>query len=132
MVSVAQDFKNIWGKVVMVCYKMPPNRWPPVMEVMYADLGSIDVDAGAIVSKGQKIGTIGTIYAGKVPLYKPHLHWEIRQAVDLGPGSGFNTHRDGWLGPSEQLKAHRGDRAAYPLLMKSLTPEQEKDWGTDL
>jgi murein DD-endopeptidase MepM/ murein hydrolase activator NlpD len=130
-VSVAQDFKNIWGKVVMVCYRMPSGRWPPVMEVMYAQLGTIEVEPGRFVKKGQEIGTVGTVWAGRTQLYKPHLHWEVRQAVDLGPGGGFSDHPDGWLNPSDQLAAHRGDRAKYPLLMRVLKREEQKDWGTE-
>ena len=45
-VSVAQDFENAWGKVVFICYRMPEGRWPPFVEVMYAELNSIDGQAG--------------------------------------------------------------------------------------
>ena len=38
-VSVAQDFQNAFGKVVFICYRLPAGRWPPFVEVMYAEMG---------------------------------------------------------------------------------------------
>src|SRR5271163_126341 len=45
-VSVARDFKNAFGKVVFICYRLPEGRWPPFVEVMYAQLNSITVKPG--------------------------------------------------------------------------------------
>jgi murein DD-endopeptidase MepM/ murein hydrolase activator NlpD len=126
-VSVAQDFQNAWGKVVFVCYRMPEGRWPSFVEVMYAELDTIDVQPGDFVKRGQKIGTVGD--AGKT--YPPHLHWEVRQTVGLGVGPGFSTRRDGWLEPSDFLASHRGDRAKQPLAMKVLSDTERPGWGTD-
>jgi murein DD-endopeptidase MepM/ murein hydrolase activator NlpD len=79
------------------------------------------------VKRGQRIGTLGSIDP-----YKPHLHWEVRQTVGLGIGPGFDPlKRDGWLGPSEFLAAHRGDRFKFPLLPKVLTKTERDGWGTD-
>jgi murein DD-endopeptidase MepM/ murein hydrolase activator NlpD len=58
-VSVAQDFEGAWGKVIFVCYRLPEGRWPTVIEVMYAQLASIEVKPGDLVKKGQRIGTVG-------------------------------------------------------------------------
>jgi murein DD-endopeptidase MepM/ murein hydrolase activator NlpD len=126
-VSVAQDFENAWGKVVFICYRMPENRWPPFVEVMYAQLNSIDVHAGQFVKRGQRIGTVGNANG----TYQAHLHWEVRQTVGMGVGPGFQAGASGWLGPSEFISAHRGDRAKYPLLPKVLTPAERPGWGTD-
>jgi murein DD-endopeptidase MepM/ murein hydrolase activator NlpD len=126
-VPVAQDFQNAFGKVVFVDYRMPDNRWPPFIEVMYAQLDSIAVQPGQFVKRGQKIGTVGTGDG----TYPAHLHWEVRQTVGLGVGPGFNTKRDGWLGPSDFLAAHRGPRAKQPLAAKVLTDQERDGWGTD-
>jgi murein DD-endopeptidase MepM/ murein hydrolase activator NlpD len=126
-VSVAQDFEGAWGKVIFVCYRLPEGRWPTVIEVMYAQLASIEVKPGDLVKKGQRIGTVGN--AGGT--YPAHLHWEIRQTVGLGLGAGFDPKRDGWLEPSAFLAAHRGDRTASPLLTKVLKKEERVGWGTD-
>jgi murein DD-endopeptidase MepM/ murein hydrolase activator NlpD len=126
-VSVAQDFANAWGKVVFICYRLPAGRWPPVVEVMYAELNSIEVTPGQFVKRGQRIGTVGNANG----TYQAHLHWEVRQAVGMGLGPGFQAGATGWLGPSDFITAHRGDRAKQPLQAKILTPAERTGWGTD-
>ena len=126
-VPVAQNFENPFGKVVFICYRMPEGRWPPFVEVMYAMLDSIDVKPGQMVRRGERIGTVGHGDG----TYPAHLHWEVRQTVGLGLGPGFNTRRDGWLGPSDFISAHRGDRAKDPLQAKVLTDAERAGWGTD-
>jgi murein DD-endopeptidase MepM/ murein hydrolase activator NlpD len=132
-VAVAQDFENAWGKVIFICYRLPEGRWPPSVEVMYAQLQSIDVKAGDFVKRGQKIGTVGdangtySVASG----FGPHLHWEVRQTVGKGVGPGFDTNHDGWLEPSVFLAAHRDGRVKIPLQMKVIPKEQRAGWGTD-
>ena len=126
-VSETLDSDNAWGKVVWIAYRMGEGRWPSFVEVMYAELDSMDVKAGDFVKRGQKIGTVGNA-AG---IYKAHLHWEVRQTVGLGLGPGFSQRRDGWLEPTDFLNAHRGDRAKNPLAMKVLTDAERPGWGTD-
>jgi murein DD-endopeptidase MepM/ murein hydrolase activator NlpD len=126
-VSVAQDFQGAFGKVVFVCHRLPDNRWPPFAEVMYAELDSITVKAGDMVTRGQQIGTVGT--GGGA--YPAHLHWEVRQTVGIGLGPGFKSGASGWLGPSDFVTAHRGDRAKAPLQMSVLDDKNRDGWGTD-
>jgi murein DD-endopeptidase MepM/ murein hydrolase activator NlpD len=126
-VAVAHDFENAWGKVIFIDYRLGPNRYPPFVEVMYAQMQTMDVATGDFVKAGQKIGTVGN--AGGI--YQAHLHWEVRQTVCLGLGLGFSQNRDGWLGPSEFLGAHRGDRSGKPLLPKVLAPADRAGWGTE-
>jgi murein DD-endopeptidase MepM/ murein hydrolase activator NlpD len=131
-VSVAYDFAAAWGKVVFICYRLPEGRYPPFVEVMYAQLQTMDVASGQFVKRGQKIGTVGNANG----LYLAHLHWEVRTTAGLGLGLGFDVHHDDRLGPSEFLSAHRGDRFKQPLLTRSLTPEEaakpKRDgWGND-
>jgi murein DD-endopeptidase MepM/ murein hydrolase activator NlpD len=133
-VSVAQDFENAWGKVVFICYRLPEGRWPPFVEIMYAELDSIDVKAGQFVKRGQKIGTVGNgdgTYSVASGGAGASLRWEVRQTVGMGLGLGFEANASGWLGPSEFISAHRGDRARQPLLPKVLTPAERPGWGTD-
>jgi murein DD-endopeptidase MepM/ murein hydrolase activator NlpD len=126
-VSVAQNFENPFGKVVFICYRMPEGRYPPFVEVMYAMLDSISVQPGQFVKRGQRIGAVGHGDG----TYPAHLHWEVRQTVGLGLGPGWDTRRDGWLGPSEFLAAHRGDRIKQPLQAKVLSNAERPGWGTD-
>jgi murein DD-endopeptidase MepM/ murein hydrolase activator NlpD len=131
-VSVAFDFAAAWGKVVFICYRLPDGRYPPFIEVMYAQLNSMNVVSGQFVKRGQQIGTVGNANG----LYLAHLHWEVRTAAGLGLGLGFDPRHDNRLGPSEFLAAHRGDRFKQPLLSRALTPEEaakpKRDgWGND-
>jgi murein DD-endopeptidase MepM/ murein hydrolase activator NlpD len=137
-VSVAQDFDAAWGKVVFICYRLPDGRYPPFVEVMYAQLNSFDVAGGQFVKRGQQIGTVGNANG----LYKAHLHWEVRNWVGMGLGLCFADKRDGLLGPSDFLAAHRGNRFKQPLLAKPLSASElqanedaskdgKNDWGTD-
>ena len=126
-VSVAQDFENAWGKAVFICYRLSEGRWPPFVEVMLAQLNSIDVKPGQFVKRGQRIGTVGNANG----TYQAHLHWEVRQPVGMGVGPGFQAGASGWLGPSEFISAHRGDRANQPLLPKVLSKTERDGWGTD-
>lgn len=126
-VSVAHDFENAFGKVVFICYRLPEGRYPPYVEVMYAQLKSMDVSAGQFVKRGQQIGTVGNANG----TYLAHLHWEVRWAVGKGVGPGFDTNREGWLGPSEFLSAHRGNRFKSPLLPKVLEKTERDGWGSE-
>ncbi|MCE0484280.1 MAG: M23 family metallopeptidase [Methylacidiphilales bacterium] len=126
-VSVAHDYENAFGKVVFICYRLPEGRYPPYVEMMYAQLNSLEVTSGQFVKRGQRIGTVGNANG----TYKAHLHWEVRWVVGKGVGPGFDTNREGWLGPSEFLSAHRGDRFKSPLLPKVLDKTQRDGWGND-
>jgi len=126
-VSVAQDFENAWGKAVFICYRLPEGRWPPFVEVMYAQLNSMNVKAGDFVKRGQQIGTVGNANG----TYAAHLHWEVRQSVGMGVGPGFQAGASGWLGPSDFIVAHRGPRAQQPLQAKVLGKNERDGWGTD-
>jgi murein DD-endopeptidase MepM/ murein hydrolase activator NlpD len=133
-VSVAQDFQNAFGKVVFICYRLPEGRWPPFVEVMYAELNSIDVKPGQFVKRGDRIGTVGDgdgTYSVASGGAGASLRWEVRQTVGLGLGPGFEANASGWLGPSEFIVAHRGPRAKQPLLVKVLAPNERPGWGTD-
>ncbi len=128
-VAVAQDFENAWGKVIFVEYRLATGRYPPSVEVMYAQLQEVDVKAGDFVKAGQKIGTVGN--AGGIYQGMAHLHWEVRDTVGLGLGLGFSDNRDGWMNPSDFLAAHRGDRTGKPLQVKVLAPNERAGWGTE-
>jgi murein DD-endopeptidase MepM/ murein hydrolase activator NlpD len=133
-VSVAQDFANAWGKTIFVCHRMPADRWPPFVEVMYAQLNSIEVKPGDFVKRGRRIGTVGNaggIYAVSGGAAGAHLHWEVRQTVGLGLGPGFQAGASGWLGPSDFIMAHRGPRAKTPLQAQVLDAQHRVGWGTD-
>jgi hypothetical protein len=86
------------------------------------------------VKRGQKIGTVGDAggtYSVASGAAGASLRWEVRQTVGIGLGPGFETNASGWLGPSDFITAHRGNRAKQPLLPKVLNDAQRPGWGTD-
>jgi murein DD-endopeptidase MepM/ murein hydrolase activator NlpD len=133
-VSVARDFQTAFGKVVMVCYRLPAGRWPSYVEVMYAEMDSITVQPGDFVKRGQKIGTIGdggdtySIAGGGTGA---SLRWEVRQRAGMGLGPGYQANASGWLGPSDFITAHRGPRAKQPLLPTILNDSNRAGYGSD-
>lgn len=90
-----------WGKIVIIAHKAVDGR---MLQSMYAHLHRIDVPRGAWVSRGGKIGTVGTANG----YYPAHLHFEIRAAneVDIGPGYGANPLNR--LDPMATVAALRG------------------------
>jgi murein DD-endopeptidase MepM/ murein hydrolase activator NlpD len=133
-VSVAQDFQPAFGKVVFICYRLPAGRWPTYVEVMYAELDTIDVKAGDLVKRGQKIGTVGDgdgTYSTTKGGSGASLRWEVRQNVGVGIGAGYDANATGWLGPSDFIIAHRGPRAHDPLQVKVLDEKSRAGYGAD-
>jgi murein DD-endopeptidase MepM/ murein hydrolase activator NlpD len=136
-VSVAQDFQNAFGKVVFIYYRLPAvaGRWPPYVEVMYAEMDSIAVKAGDFVKRGQKIGTVGDgddTYSIAKGGSGASLRWEVRQTVGtalLGPG--YQANASGWLGPSDFITAHRGPLANVPLQVTVLNDANRAGYGSD-
>ena len=88
-VAVSQDFENAWGKVIFICYRLADGRYPPFVEVMYAQLNSMDVHAGEFVKRGQRIGAVGNANG----TYPAHLHWEVRQTGGHRARSGLSGRR---------------------------------------
>ena len=75
------------------------------IEALYAHLDRIDVAAGAVVARGQQIGTIGT--AGGQ--YLAHLHFELRTVIGRPLGGGYGVP-DGQIDPAAFIAAHRPRR----------------------
>jgi murein DD-endopeptidase MepM/ murein hydrolase activator NlpD len=133
-VSVAQDFQTAFGKVVFICYRLPAGRWPPYVEVMYAEMDSVDVKPGDFVKRGQKIGTVGDgdgTYSTAKGGSGASLRWEVRQAAGMGLGPGYQANASGWLGPSDFITAHRGPRAQQPLQATVLSDSTRPGYGSD-
>jgi murein DD-endopeptidase MepM/ murein hydrolase activator NlpD len=85
-----------WGNVVRIAHGCG-------VETLYAHLGKIETTVGAIVQRGQRIGTIGKIENST----GAHLHFEIRdRPLPLG-GAYADEPPPGYLDPTAYIKAHR-------------------------
>lgn len=101
IVSAAADEGGGWGNVVRIAHECG-DRPGARVESLYAHLDRIDVVPGAVVLRGQPIGTIGT--AGGQ--YLAHLHLELRPIVGAPLGQGYGE-RTGYLAPSDFIARHR-------------------------
>lgn len=112
-VTFAHDARMGWGNVVILRHAYVDRGKLQTIDSMYAHLDTILVRKGQQVTRGQKIGTIGTNRG----MYTAHLHYEIRKNLFIGINrSSFardltNYHRPGQF-ISQRRKMPGGGRAA--------------------
>lgn len=100
IVLEAIDHAGGWGNVVRIAHACGESGW---VESLYAHLDGIEVTPGATVTRGQRIGTIGTAHGQ----YLAHLHFELRDRL-LPLGGGYSAERTGYLDPTAYIRTHRG------------------------
>jgi murein DD-endopeptidase MepM/ murein hydrolase activator NlpD len=86
-----------WGKLIIVAHRDRDGR---VLESMYAHLDRIEVGAGSLVSRGKRIGTVGTANG----YYPAHLHFEMRLGDGADIGSGYSMVPLNRLDPEKTLR----------------------------
>ena len=99
-VKFAKDHGSGWGNVIRILHKMPNGK---IVESLYAHCDTILVQEQQYVKKGQQIGTIGTADGA----YLAHLHFEIRDDINLPIGPGYSNNTEGYLDPTEFINANR-------------------------
>ena len=97
----ARDHRGGWGRVVRIAHNIGTRAEPRFVESVYAHLDSMRVRPGAIVRRGQRIGTIGNAH-GK---YWAHLHLELRAKLGLPLGRGYSKKTAGFLDPTPFIRA---------------------------
>jgi murein DD-endopeptidase MepM/ murein hydrolase activator NlpD len=97
-VSSVEDVGGGWGLVVRVVH-LDAER---CVESLYAHLDQALVEPGALVTRGQQLGTIGT--AGGQ--YWAHLHFEVRDEAGLDLGGGYGVPQ-GQVDPTEFVRIRR-------------------------
>lgn len=104
VVLMAKDVKNGWGNVVRIIHNYGTASKPRYVESLYAHLDEIMVGKkGVIVKKGEKIGTIGNANGR----YLAHLHFEMRDDINMPIGKGYSTNKGGYIEPSLFIQSHR-------------------------
>lgn len=113
VVLYARDFHLGWGNVVIVRHAYLEGGQTMFVDSLYGHLNDILVQEGQQVTRGQKIGTIGTAHGQ----YAAHLHFEMRKNLRIGMArSAFARDYSNYWDPSEFIAAHPrlegGDRIA--------------------
>ena len=117
-----------WGNVIIVRHAYQENGTIKNIDSLYGHLGSILVRRGQAVSRGQKIGTIGTAHG----LYDAHLHLEIRKNIEIGMSrASFARDLSNYCEPSQFILAHRHLQASsrkYRIAMNTFTHDMLINW----
>jgi hypothetical protein len=99
-----------WGKMIILAHRLARSGSPQVVQTVYAHLENIVAQPGQVVTRGAKIGTVGT--AGGH--YLAHLHFEIRRGPYVNPSVGYADAPLNRLSPELFLQEHR---TAPPTLL---------------
>lgn len=103
VVFFAENIKSGWGNVVRIFHNIGTKDNPKYVESLYGHFQKVMVNDGDIVKKGQQIGTIGNVN-GK---YLAHLHFEMRDDINLPIGPGYSENKNGYLNPTKFIKSNR-------------------------
>ncbi len=99
-VFFAKDVKGGWGNVIRIIHAVDTNSY---IESLYAHLDTVFIKPGVSIKKGTSIGTIGTAH-GK---YLAHLHFELRDSINMPIGGGYDELNIGYLNPTTFIEANR-------------------------
>jgi hypothetical protein len=104
-----------WGNMLIIAHRVPEQdaaRGWAVYQTVYAHMERVLVRTGDKVTRGQKIGTVGTA-DGR---YFAHLHFEIRKSRSVYPGVGYSDSALERVSPTEFLALHAGTEPGLPPL----------------
>lgn len=99
-----------WGNVVVIAHRLPESG--KIIQTLYAHLHERNVRPGQLVSRGQRIGSIGSANGH----YLAHLHFEAAESlcIEAGmpgyhPGGTMNR-----INPADLIAAHPAPVIADP------------------
>ncbi len=128
MVVFARDCHMGWGNVIIVRHAYREDGTIKSIDSLYGHLDSILVHPGQAVSRGQKIGTVGTAHG----LYDAHLHLEIRKNIEIGMSrAAFARDFSNYYDPSQFILMHRhleSSRGKYRIAMNTFTHDARINW----
>lgn len=100
IVSFAEYAGSGWGNVLIITHKLPNGQ---LIETLYGHLEKMRAFQGMKVKRGENIGTIGDADGA----YWPHLHFEIRNDINLSVGPGYSSNTNGYLDPTKFINQNR-------------------------
>lgn len=101
LVIYAGEPSSGWGNTVIVAHRAADGR---MLHAMYSHLDRIDVARNQLVSRGARIGTVGTGNGN----YLAHLHFEMRESDGADIGAGYTMYPLNRLDPTATIDALRG------------------------
>ncbi|HSP41877.1 MAG TPA: M23 family metallopeptidase [Luteolibacter sp.] len=103
-----------WGDTIIIAHRAADGR---MLHSMYSHLDRIDVARDQLVSRGARIGTVGTGNGN----YPAHLHFEMRESDGADIGAGYTMYPLNSLDPTATIGALRGapgdDLSHSPLVV---------------
>lgn len=103
LVVFADEICCGWGNTVRIVHFLPYHSEYTFVESVYSHLHNIYVKPGDLITKGQKIGSIGNA-KGR---YSAHLHFEMRDFLNMSIGPGYSEDQFGYLNPTDFINANR-------------------------
>jgi murein DD-endopeptidase MepM/ murein hydrolase activator NlpD len=104
IVVFSRDVHLGWGNVVIVRHAFYENGQLHCVDSLYGHLNNVLVSEGQSVSRGERVGTIGTAHG----MYAAHLHFEIRKNLAIGMNrAAFARDFSSYYDPTEFICAHR-------------------------
>lgn len=110
-VAFADFGGRLFGNVVMIDHVFYENAEKRTIRSVYVHLHEIHVRSGELIKRRQVIGTVGQ---DPDKLFAPHLHFEMRWDLSLGPtfwpssnGKDLDWVKRHYTDPSAFINAHR-------------------------
>ncbi|MBX9743226.1 MAG: M23 family metallopeptidase [Chthoniobacterales bacterium] len=104
MVILARDVHVAWGNVIVIRHAYFEQGETHFIDSLYAHLDRIDVKEGDLVTKGQRVGSIGNNHG----MYPAHLHFEIHKNLNIGVNhTGFGKTLLNYWTPTEFIVKRR-------------------------
>ena len=91
-----------WGKCIHVIHCVGDTA---LYESVYAHVDTMLVKRGQLIRRGEQIGTIGDCYGE----YYAHLHFELRDSINMGIGVGYSVDTSGYISPKDFINENRPD-----------------------
>ena len=112
-----------WGDCMIVAHRLPGRFRDRQIETFYGHVQDRFARVGETVTRGQKIGTIGTAYGR----YVAHLHFEIRRRPWMGICRGYNENQEWWHDPTKFIVESR--KQVKDRIQESVVRSQKTDAG---
>jgi murein DD-endopeptidase MepM/ murein hydrolase activator NlpD len=104
VVVFARDCHMGWGNVIIVRHSYREGGTIKNIDALYGHLNGMLVRRGQAVTRGQRIGTMGSAHG----LYDAHLHLEIRKNIEIGMSrAAFARDFSNYYDPSQFIASHR-------------------------